>query len=409
MKQTTVIRVTGELCFFFAVLNVFKAFQDWWLPMAVFTAACLALGFLIVRFKNKWARLALSLLPGLSFLLCPLSLLLIFPALAWLYYIAVMTQGNYAMPLDEYRRTYTALMVICLVFVAGNIANSTIFRGQLISPACLVYTFLFLFFGVVAMRRMQMGAEMSRTWKLNNALSVAGFPLLAVGASVLLFLGFRFFEPALRYVAQPIGKFLLWLYGVFFPDGAFQQAPRETLKPEVNALPVGPPESSHGVRGAFDADSMSTTGNLLIEKSASIGAYVLMVILLLLAIYLILQHARRNRPLSETAELYYDETEEDVPETKGRRKKNQRVLGNARQLRRIYQTYLEFINVRGQRINRADTSQEILERDQLREASPEAKRLRELYIAARYGDPKAVTSEQVEEAQACLEKIVKGA
>ena len=39
MKQTTVIRVTGELCFFFAVLNVFEAFRDWWLPMAVFTAA----------------------------------------------------------------------------------------------------------------------------------------------------------------------------------------------------------------------------------------------------------------------------------------------------------------------------------------------------------------------------------
>ena len=35
-------------------------------------------------------------------------------------------------------------------------------------------------------------------------------------------------------------------------------------------------------------------------------------------------------------------------------------------------------------------------------AFSENKRLRELYIAARYGDPKAVTSEQVGEAKHCL-------
>ena len=407
MKQTHVFRVTAEICFFFAVLNVFDAFRDWWLPMAVFTAACFALGFLIIRFQSKTLRLVLSLLPGLSFLLCPLSWLLVFPALAWLYYVAVMTQGNYAMPLDEYRKTYTALMVICLLFVAGNIANSTIYRGQLISPACLAYTFLFLFFGVVAMRRMQMGADMSRSWKLSNALSVVGVPLLAVGGALLLFMILRFFEPALRFLVEPIGKFLLWLYYTLFPASGAEDLPRETLKPEVNALPVGPTESSHGVRGAFDADSIST-GHLLVEKAAGIGAYVVLGILLLLALYLIVKHVRRSRPLDESEELNYEGTEEAAPEERGKRKKNARMPGHARQLRRIYQTYLEFINVRGQHVGKADTSADILERTQKVKASPEAARLRELYIAARYGDPRAVTAEQVDEAQGCLEKIVKG-
>jgi hypothetical protein len=36
----------------------------------------------------------------------------------------------------------------------------------------------------------------------------------------------------------------------------------------------------------------------------------------------------------------------------------------------------------------------------------DAARLRELYIAARYGNPSSVTREQVQEAQACLERIV---
>ena len=51
MKQTAVIRVTGEICFFFSILNVFEYYRTLWLPMALFTAACFGVGFLIVRCK----------------------------------------------------------------------------------------------------------------------------------------------------------------------------------------------------------------------------------------------------------------------------------------------------------------------------------------------------------------------
>ena len=406
MKQTTVIRVTGELCFFFAVLNVFEAFQDWWLPMAVFTAACFALGFLIVRLRNKWARLALSLLPGLSFLLCPLSWLLFFPAMVWLYYVIVMTRGNYAMPLDEYRRTYTALMVICLLFVAGNIANSTIYRGQLISPACLAYTFLFLFLGVVAMRRMQMNAEMSRSWKLSNALSVAGFPLLAVGVSTLIFLFLRYTQPAVKYLLIPVGKFLNWLSMVLFPSLTENMQNGSSLKPDVNALPMGPEGvAQHGVRGAFDADSMSTS-HLQIEQAASIGAYVLLALLLLAALVLVVRHARRFKPLYEEQQTQYDDTVEDLPPERGRRSKRTLPGSNAHQLRRIYKTYLEYSSGLGVSRSPSDTSQDILERTEKVRHNEEARQLRELYLAARYGDPEAVTRDQVRQAQDCLERIL---
>lgn len=410
MKQTHVFRVTAEICFFFAVLNVFEVYHGLWLPMAVFTAACFALGFLIVRFQSKTLRLVLSLLPALAFLLGEIGLPLVLPALAWFYYVLVMTQGNYALPLEEYRKTYTALLAICLLFVAGNIANSTIYRGQLISPACLAYTFLFLFFGVVSMRRMQMGADMSRSWKLSNALSVVGVPVLAVGGALLLFMILRFFEPALRFLVEPIGKFLLWLYFLLFPaKEAVDPALQSTLKPEVNILPYEPDFGVFGSGSHLDDADNFSTNSLLIEKAAGIGAYVVLGILLLLALYLIVKHVRRNRPLDESEELNYDGTEEAAPEERGRGKKSARMLGHARQLRRIYQTYLEFINVRGQHVGKADTSADILERTQKVKASPEAARLRELYIAARYGDPRAVTAEQVDEAQGCLEKIVKGA
>ena len=406
MKQTAVFRITGEICFFFSVLYIFNSFKTWRLPMALFAAACFALGFVIVRCRGKLLRLLLSLLPGLCFLLGPWNWLLLFPALAWIYYILVMTQGNWAMPLEEYRKTYTWMMVICLFFVAGNIANATIYRGHLISAESLIYVFLFLFLGVFAMRRMQMGADMSRSWKLSNALSVAGFPLLAVGGSVLLFLFLRFTQPAVKYLLTPVGRFILWLSRLLFPSLEEGDLPTVSImKPDVNALPQGPPETSHGVRGAFDADSI-LTGTLKIEKAASIGAYVLLGLLLLLALYLVLQHVKRNQVLQEGDELYYDETETAAPQRNGRRKKAAPVLGNARQLRRIYQTYLEFVNARGVSVGKTDTSQDVLERAEKQRRSEDARRLRELYIAARYGDPDAVTRQQVEEAQACLERIL---
>lgn len=406
MKQTAVIRVTGEICFFFSILNVFEYYRTLWLPMALFTAACFGVGFLIVRCKKALTRFCLSLLPGLCFLLAPLEPLVLFPVLAWVYYILVMTQGNYALPLDEYRKTYTGLMVICLLFVVANIANSFIYRNHLISAESLIYVFLFLFLGVVAMRRMQMGAEMNRTWELANAISVAGFPVLVVAGVVLLFLLLRFSAPAVALLLTPIGKFMIWLFNKLFPSqGVVPETPKEVLKPEVNILPYEPDMDVGGASDPLDADTWATS-TLLIEKAASIGAYVVLGILMLLAVYLVLKHVRRNQPLKEGAELYYDETEEDLPEKKRRRGKNQPVLGNARQLRRIYQTYLEFVNQRGLSIRKTDTSAEILERAKKIQDSPQAERLRELYIAARYGDPKAITRQQVEEAQACLEEIV---
>ena len=406
MKQTFVYRVTGEICFFFSVLNVFEAFRSLRLPMALFALACLALGLLIVRCKSAWLRCGLALLPGLCFVIGPWNLLLIAPGLAWLYYILAMTRGNYAYPLDEYRKTYTILLTVCLFFLAANIANSTIYRGRLLSLDCLLYAFAFLLLGVMAMRRMQMGADMSRSWQLRNALTVAGFPLAAVGISVLLFLLLRFSAPALRYLLTPLGRFVLWLINLLFPGRAEEiLAPVPTLKPEKNVLPLGIPDSSHGVRGAFDADSIET-GSLLIEKAASVGAYVMLGILLLIALALVISHARRGSLAAQEGPEWDEGLEVGSVVMAGRKGRKAPPLSPARQLRRIYRTYLEYTGSKGLSRRAADTSQDILERAEKLRQSEDANRLRELYIAARYGDPRAVTREQVQEAQGCLERIM---
>ena len=406
MRQTSVFRVTGEICFYFSVLNVFSAFYAWRLPMALFAAACLLLGLVIVRCQNAAARLALSLLPGLCFLAGPPDPLLLFPAVAWLYFLLVMTRGWYAMPLEEYRRSYTLMLVICLFFLAANIASATIYRGRLISADSLIYAFAFLLLGVTAMRRMQMGTELSRQWKIRNALSVIGFPVLAAALSVGLFLLLRFTHWGLQAILTPLGRILNWLFHKLFPTG---NAPIEEMSlPEALSLYKSnmPLEWNGEGGGAVMAESGGGGSEFLIERAAGIGAWVLLGLLLAATLYLVLTRARRNSPLAEGGPD--GEEPEDIPAGGGRRRRRRAapVLGNARQLRRIYRSYLEYRHGQGMPVGKADTSADILAREQETGENADAKRLRELYLAARYGEPGAVTREQVQEAQACLERIV---
>ena len=78
---------------------------------------------------------------------------------------------------------------------------------------------------------------------------------------------------------------------------------------------------------------------------------------------------------------------------------------HVRQIRRIYRTYLEHIRSLRMRISISDTSKDVLDHSSAYLDLPENERLRELYIAARYGDPKKVTSDQAAEAKRCLSAI----
>ena len=411
MKQTAVFRVTAEICFLFAVLNAFAVFEAWRIPMALFTVACLLLGLIIVRCGNPAVRLALSLLPALCFLPGPFGILLVFPALAWIYYVIVMTMGHYAVPLYEYRKTFTVMLVIALAFIALGIANATLYKGRPISVESLFYLFAFLVLGMLAMRRMQMGADMSLSWRMKNLLSVIGIPLLAVGLALLLFLLMRYSSAALGAVLTPVGKFFIWIFHLLFPTG---DSPIEemSLQEYVNtaaAYKVMPITGYIRENKSVNMFDDIPEDELRVELAAAVGSWIFLGILLLFVIVAIFLLTRHNKSIEE-AEVLYDDTEAAPAETRHRRSLRSRLpltAANARQLRRIYKTYIEYRQTHGMvEVQPSDTSAQILEHDRELSGNKDAARLRELYIAARYGDPSSVTREQVQEAQACLERIV---
>ena len=408
MKLTFVFRIAAEICFYFSVLHAATLANAFTLPMALFAAACLLLGLVIVRIQNPVIRGILALLPGLCFLLAPFTWLLILPVFAWIYYILVMVLGHYAIPLEEYRKAFIFMLSVSLFFVAANIANSTLIRNQVISAESLVYALVFLILGIFVMRRLRMGAQMDMRWQLRNVLSVVGIPLLAIGAALAVFLLLRFSTYALGAILAPIGRFFIWLFHQLFPTGNSpidEMTLEEAMQPFSIVQPVELEESG-SVSEELRALEVSNFNELLIERAAAVGGWILLGILLVIVLLLIWRHARKNEAKADE-ELMYEEYE-SAPSKGRKRRKNRLPLlaGNARQLRRIYKTYLEYRRDKGVAVYPSDTSAEVLEKDMQMAESKDAARLRELYLAARYGNPSAVTREQVQEAQACLERIV---
>ena len=311
------------------------------------------------------------------------------------------------MPLEDYRKSFTYMLVISLFFMAANIANSTIYSDRFISVDNMVYIFLFLILGVLAMRRMQMNAEMGLNWQIRNFLSVAGIPVLAAGASLLLVLALRFSYNALTFILRPVGRFFIWLFSKLFPTGNLpveEMTLEEYLKPE--SITQVQQELEFGLNSEVDSVGENAVSRFFLERAVAIGGWVLLGLLLLLALLLIWRYSKRNRSEAEE-ELLYEESEAVPAEGKRQRRRSRIPLlaGNARQLRRIYKTWLEYRKGKGISLYPSDTSAEILERAGESGVNEDEIKLRDLYLSARYGDPSAVTREQVLEAQACLERI----
>ena len=162
-----------------------------------------------------------------------------------------------------------------------------------------------------------------------------------------------------------------------------------------------------GANTEIETLTPSNADTMIVEHAAAIGGWILLGILLILVLVLIWRRTKRDYAVKDP-ELFYDETDPSAADGRHSRRRKRVPLTaiNARQLRRIYKTYLEYRKDKGTNIRASDTSAEILERDREMNESEDAVKLRQLYLAACYGNPSAVTNAQVQEAQACLERII---
>lgn len=405
MKRAAAYRFTADLCFYFSILSIFPSLRAWMLPMALFVAAFFVVTLIAVHVPWWPLRLLLALLPGLCFIGAEIKFLLVFPALGWLYMIIILTSGRFNIWLDEYRRNYRIMLIICLCSLAANAAHSAVYRGDVISYPSLIYAFCFLCLGVIAMRAMQMNANMSMRWRLANAAAVVGAPVLAIGGSFLIFMLLRFTAPGVNYVLQPVGRFIGWLLSFLQKTEA---APESTPIP----MPTTPPffASSGGISEGHAVVEQNEEANILrpevVDRATQIGGYVVLALLLLLAVYLVIRFARRSSSKQLQEDYLYEETEEEDRPGKKKRGGSRRIIpAPADQIRAIYRKYLELMRENGVRVQKDSTSEEILDEAEQIQLTPAAQRLRELYLKARYAEGSQVSREDVQEASRCLKEI----
>lgn len=404
MKRTAAFRFSSDFFFYFAILSFFPALLPLQEAMALFAAASLVVSLIAVY--TPWAplRFVLALLPGLAFLRAELCFPLVFPALAWLYLILVLTAGRFHIWLEGYRRSFRIMWALYLFSLLLGILLNLIKPGFTLLLPGIYYAAAFLCLAVLAMRRMQMNAEMSLRWNLANGAAVIGVPLLAAGCSLLLWQLLRRIRPFAASLIPYLRRFIAWLINTLLPINPDvpepTPTPKPTLTPAEEAI-VEPGWETPPPDWDFDWEFHPEQ----LEKAGRIGIWLLLILLALGLLFLFLSLARRNRVMSEQEDFDYPETEEANP---GRRRKAERgaaVLSNARQVRIQYRKYMLLMRRRGAEIRRADTSREILDEAEQLSPLPDAQRLRELYLKARYGDARLVTPEDVQEAVLCLQKI----
>lgn len=402
MKRTAAARITADLCFYFSILCLIDRLSPSFRAMGIFTAAAFFAASLAVQTELLPLRLLLGLLPGAAFLLAPITPLSVLPGLGWLYFVLIVTLGGFHEGLYEYRGRYRIMLILGLFFVAANLANSTIYLGRMLSPAGLIFLFLFMTLGVIALRQMQMGAVMDRRWRLSNAATVFAVPLLAVGLSFILYELLKWSVPLWKLVLSPIAGLIIWVLMALFgreeaADVLTTPPPGATPPPANTMLEQGFTSGNLEERGMEGSPLLRIffTGDVLTPI-----AYILAALLLFAALWLIYRLIRRAVGKQKTEELYYEDT--DLPGAPRRllRRPSAGERGNARRVRRLYREYLTLQRRRGSEIRKDSTSQDVLEQT-AGDAADET--LRRIYIAARYGGE--IRDEDVRTAERCLEEI----
>ena len=424
-RQYAPMRVCADICFYFYTVSLFSfsvlytasdemgvygvvtnLIAPWSLQLAILVAACFVVGYIIIFVDNSALRFLLSLLPGLSFLMSPFQPILLIHVAAWVYFVVVMTIGNFEVFLDVYRRRArimlfaVMMLTFCLIifhFGTDDWYGKRLFGGE-------IYGLLFFVLSVLSLRGMRLSLGAPKTMRVLDGAYVIVLPFLLVGAFFLL----RSVVPTVTFLFKMLTRFLVWLRRTLFsgketPD-IFHPLEEEDVnkvlmeKDNSLVLPAGNDQSP----GEELASGEDPHFHIPARATFLIMIAFLAAVLILIAIKLI----RNKQNKQEKPRLAREHIERKPFEGLLRRRSGEAALpANVRQVRKVYRSYLDHVRSLRLRISPSDTSKDVLDGSSAYLDVPENGTLRELYIAARYGDPKAVTSEQAAEAKRCLSVI----
>ena len=381
MKRIAALRITGDVCFFYAIISLLAIFDPWKRSMALFAPLCLLAALAATGIRQAPLRFLLSLVPGVCFLFSEPALPMIVPLLPWLYFILSLTLGRFGMELSDYRKAFRWMLGTCVILVIAYSVSSMLFGSKTVPVSSMAYLAAYLLLGVCALRWMQMGTTMDARWQGVNLLTVVTVLVAAVGAAVLVYELFIHSRPVILFLVAPFRFFLKWLFGLF-GSREFAEHHVQNLTPERSdsILPTG--------SAVFEDSTTANDGDVEIfnvprlpDQLLSVGAFIILAFLIAVIVWIIVKLVRRGAALAEEVGGY-ETTEDFTPVRRGRRARQAPALGRAQTVRMLYRQYLEYLKDNGLQRSASDTSEEILSRSAgIAGTAPEAEEtLRSVYL-----------------------------
>jgi hypothetical protein len=390
MKESAVLKTSSDICFVLGLFCLFAPLGPFLWPLLALSAACLADGLLLCRIKNTALRIALSLLPAPCLLMAHSAIQYIAMGAALVYFFVFIWTGMPSMKIWTYRGFFTAFVCVGTVLLAVALIAGFAVIGS------VVFFFLFLILGALALRLMRMGASMSLKWNVSNMGSFVVPVLFSIAAAVVVY-----------FVLLGI----VWLLGqVIVPYAGKAERPSYTSG-VISKTPV--PLNQSTFQSVDDYDRIDQDEGEPAKRNIAdlmrqypYIKYIVLGVAAVIVFIIVYRRMNSDRDLKED-EFFEESGREAGSASGGRRKrgKKQKDSTNAQKIRKIYREYLFYLTGKGASFSSNSTSSDVLDSSRAVSGSGSNDRLRDIYIKARYGEGADITDEDVTFARKMLEEI----
>ena len=392
------LKLFCDACLYLAFLTLTPYFMDSYLLIAVVPVVSALAGLLADRERRMPVRIILGLLPlvSLTFVSDITQVYFLIPLYVFVAYSIISDQMNIAY--DDYRYWFgiPAVVVLAMMFV--------IITSDTDRPMALLFGALYLISGVITLRGKRLGSKADKASKLIDAFSVLAV-VFSTATIICLIYGILInSEKLFETIMFPIGFIIKQLISLLVFLGKFV-----VRKPdEINNTPEQTADDIYNEIFSNDTDQVI---NEITDKNdlwvVLLYRFILIVIAIAILVFfisVILKAARSLSGKDEDGEYVKGNGEEEI-----KRKKKEKTASdhsNRQKIRNIYREFLYHVKRNGIAVNKNTTSEDILDNSEFGD-DPNAIRLRELYIRARYQQDCFVSADEVNEARTCLEMLTR--
>ena len=404
MTELIVLRILGDVCLYFAVVGAFPLFfsHDFMLLYpALLCAAGAGAAALLERKRPGALKYGALILPLLSLLLADeaMEYLILIPVL--LYTGAVVHRGAYDLEYYSFRDQFVNAGRLLCVF-GGLVFALGYFEGMFGASwdtydisSVLLYGLTYGFSGVFLLRQLRLGVDCRPKDRVANNVQM----ILVLVVILVLSMMAVALEESMREVIS-------WLlYTVLAAAAVIPMVLHEILRwflrtdggAYIEAVATARSEPTESVEYTFPVYQGPPQAPPAEEEFPWWFA-ILVLAVLCCAVFFLLRTLKK--PGGHAASGEELETVDGPGE--GRRGSNR---SNRSKVRKLYRSYLKLVRRKGQKLEKDQTTADILEKHPENTNAEAAARLRQVYLKARYDTEAPVTDRDVELAKTAMKRV----